>query len=213
MYFNYRFLTDLSFIEKMPLPGRQAHNQIMDAGLRRTIFKKANHPSAPLPAAVLALLYPAENRKVRMVFILRKSYQGYHSGQISFPGGKAEKNDTGLQQTALRETQEEIGILPQHIQIIKQLSPLFIPVSNFKVTPFLGVTSETPEFIPDPYEVADVIEVDFEAVLQNPFTSIKQDYFGKTYTLQSFEIDGLRIWGATAMILAEIRRMFKELRS
>ncbi len=212
MYFNDDLTVLLSNIQSTKLSGLSVHDQIMNSHVRKHIFKEVKHSHKPQQAAVLALLYPDIERQVHMVFILRKSYNGHHSGQISFPGGKIEKKDKNLQQTALRETHEEIGVSPDKITIVKQLTPVFIPVSNYHVTPFLAVTLQTPVFIPDTHEVEQIIEVDFEQILNNPLTDIQKDYFGKTYNLKSFDINGLKIWGATAMILAEVRQLFNEVK-
>ena len=186
------------------LPGKKAHQIIMPVAVREQIFKDVAHQKTARKAAVLALIYPDEIYQAKMVFILRKTYEGHHSGQISFPGGKQETFDADLQATALRETREEIGVNASQINIRITLSPVFIPISNFWVQPFLGVSSQTLDFKRDPVEVEEILSLDFESILYNPLIEISHTYFGKTYPLKAFKINKLKIWGATAMMLSEI---------
>ncbi len=188
----------------LELPGHKAHQLIMPLEVRRQIFKDVAYKTPPRQSAVLALIYPDKSGLAKMVFILRKTYKGHHSGQISFPGGKYEPFDKDLQATALRETYEEIGVSPEMIDIQRVLSPVFIPVSNFKVQPFLGVSHTTLDFVIDPVEVEEIFSLDFETILNNPLMEIFHTYFGKTYRLKAFKAGEIKIWGATAMILSEI---------
>ena len=191
------------------LPASAAHNLVMDMTVRQQIFKRINHRTLPKQAAVLALIYPNAQQQAQMVFILRKTYKGHHSGQISFPGGKREVFDADLKATALRETQEEVGLPSKLITIKKQLSPIFIPISNFEVQPFLGICNQTPDFKLDPVEVESILEFPFAQILYNPLVSINHTYFGQSYTLKAFQVNQYKIWGATAMILSEIVQLFK----
>ncbi len=186
------------------LPGHKAHQLIMPLEVRRQIFKDVAYQTLPRKSAVLALIFPDAYRQARMVFILRKTYKGHHSGQISFPGGKQEPFDTGLLQTALRETREEIGVLPGQVEIQRELSRIFIPVSNFIVQPFLGISRQTLDFVIDPVEVEKVFSLDFETILNNSLMEMMHTYFDKTYRIKAFEVNQIKIWGATAMILSEI---------
>ena len=199
-----RFLHLISQTGDKELPGHKAHRMIMPLEVRKQIFKDVGHQAPARNAAVLALIYPDDSQQAKMVFILRKTYEGHHSGQISFPGGKQETFDPDLQATALRETKEEIGIPEEQISIIKTLSPVFIPISNFKVQPFLAVCTEKLDFKRDPVEVEKILTLDFESILYNPLIEIKHTYFDKTYPLKAFEVNQVKIWGATAMILSEI---------
>ncbi|MFB6306378.1 MAG: CoA pyrophosphatase, partial [Flavobacteriales bacterium] len=104
-------------------------------------------------SAVLLLLFPTENHSLETVFIQRPEYDGVHSGQISFPGGGREIHDKNLKETSLRETREEIGVLDNEVSIIGNLSDLYIPPSNYLVTPFVGYTDKAPNFNPDSNEV------------------------------------------------------------
>ncbi len=203
MYFE-QVLYLIQQTEHLDLPGAKAHSLMMPLEVRQQIFKDVAHMEPPRKSAVLALLYPDKQNMARMVFILRKTYNGHHSGQIAFPGGKQEAFDTDLKQTALRETREEIGIASENIQIKRALSPVFIPISNYQVQPYLAITRQTPEFVMDPVEVAKILELPFAPILRHPLINIRHNYFGKTYDLKAFEVENVKIWGATAMILSEI---------
>jgi 8-oxo-dGTP pyrophosphatase MutT (NUDIX family) len=155
-------------------------------------------------AAVLILLYQ-HDQKINTVFIQRPDYDGVHGGQISFPGGKSEKNDTDLIFTALREAEEETGILSAKVEIVGTLTPLFIPVSNIVVTPVVGWTSERPVYMPDPEEVSFVIEADLARFLDHSIIKTRpMEIRGENIDIRYFDYDGHVIWGATAMILHEL---------
>jgi len=202
-------LHKITNLDKLDLQGAIAHNRLMDLQIRNQIFKDVKHKDPKKPAAVLVLLYPDENNRTKMAFILRNNYKGHHSGQISFPGGKKEVFDVNLEETALRETQEEIGIPSESITIVKKLTPIFIPISNFQVQPFLAITKEIPQFKIDPVEVQKLIELPLDAILNNELVTISHTYFGKTYQMKAFQVNKLKIWGATAMILAEVVALLK----
>src|SRR5690606_34705240 len=146
-------------ITNLPLPGQEAHYK-MSSRLRLKELEDMNvSTKKPRKAAVVSLFYPDSGYNTRLLLILRKTYEGIHSNQVGFPGGKVEKGDTGLSFTALRETHEEVGIHPEKINLIRPLTEIYIPPSNFIVQPFLGIMKETPSFIPEESEVEEIIEV------------------------------------------------------
>lgn len=154
-------------------------------------------------AAVLLLLYKDE-KDLRMVFIKRNEYRGPHSGQVSFPGGMKEEYDNDYQSTALRETEEETGVAASEIEILGALTPLFIPVSNFCVHPFVGWIDFVPDFMPDGFEVQYLICPDIQTVID--LKNRKTGNFnrgGSTVTTPYIDVNGEMIWGATAMMLSE----------
>jgi 8-oxo-dGTP pyrophosphatase MutT (NUDIX family) len=168
---------------------------------------KANNPRK---AAVLALFYPNENEETTFILTERASYKGTHSAQISFPGGKLDKTDNNLEETALREAFEEVGILPNSIEIIRELTDVYIPPSNFLATPFLGVVNQKP-FFETNYEVENIIEVLVEDLLnESSLTTISltTSYMKKT-TVPCFKLNDYIVWGATAMMLSEIKELLK----
>jgi 8-oxo-dGTP pyrophosphatase MutT (NUDIX family) len=192
-----------SWIEvlKNRLPGEEAH-QIMAPSFRGS-FK---HDDEPSRAAVMALLYPA-GEEVYLILIKRNEYDGPHSGQVSFPGGAWEEHDGTLENTAIRETLEELGIR-EDIEILGELTPLYIPVSNFLVAPFLGWLSGRPEYRPDGSEVQYVIEVSLEELLNPDNCRSEKMYRHDHFVEAPFYLAGKeKIWGATAMMLSEILQL------
>lgn len=158
-------------------------------------------------SGVLILLYP-KGGEVATVLMERNKYDGVHSGQISLPGGKHEKGDADLIATALRESQEEIGIKPEDVQVIGKLTPLYVPVSNFQILPVVGYVDYQPVFIPEPKEVSQLIEVSL-ADLFHPSNSKVENLSRDKYHIVApyFEIGPFHVWGATAMMLSEFREI------
>ena len=135
-----------------------------------------------------------------------------HSAQIGFPGGKYEEDDKTLKTTALRETKEEIGIAVEHVEIIKQMTEVYIPPSNFYVQPYIGITTNTPKFIKQDEEVEDVIEVPLTQFLDDAIVvtkSVETSYTTKI-DVPAYELNGYIVWGATAMMLSEIKDLLKQ---
>jgi 8-oxo-dGTP pyrophosphatase MutT (NUDIX family) len=187
-----------------PLPGLPS--QLKMAGMRR-LMKEGGVivPDGAKKSAVLALFYPA-NGEINLVFIKRAEYPGVHSGQISFPGGGWEKGDKDLVDTALREAEEEIGVARDSVTAIGKLTELFIPPSNFLVTPVVGYISERPEFIPDQDEVERILEIPIDDLTDDSNILEKEItiFPAESLRVPCFYVDGHVIWGATAMILSEL---------
>ena len=164
----------------------------------------------PKKAAVLALFYPDSNNQTRFLLTERASYNGAHSAQISFPGGKFDKTDDNLKTTALRETYEEVGVPFDAIQIIRQTSDAYIPPSNFLVAPFIGISEKTPLFIPNE-EVAEVIEVLVSDLLDDKNLTVveMETSYMKNIEVPCFKLNDYIVWGATAMMLSEIKDLLK----
>lgn len=162
-------------------------------------------------AAVLCLVYP-KNNKTHIVFMLRNTYPGVHSQQISFPGGKKEDNDKSFFATALRETEEEIGVSKAQVQLIHPLSQLYIPPSNFLVYPYFGFTNIEPTFQPEPAEVAEIIEIELSHILNEKCISRQNinTAYAKKIEVNCFKYQQHIIWGATAMILSEVRSIIHQ---
>ena len=162
-------------------------------------------------AAVLILLYQKKGQ-VYTVLMKRPEYTGAHSNQISFPGGKFEKDDGDLHVTALRETNEELGIDDTRIHVLGELSPLEIPVSGMEVLPVVGYYPDLPQFSPDPSEVQYLIEVSLSYFLQADTRqeSIKT-ILCKLVRVPYYNINGNQVWGATAMILSEFLEIVRKI--
>ena len=170
-------------------------------------------PNRIREAGVLALFY-RKNGDVHLLLTKRTNSNpnDKHAGQISFPGGKKELVDQNLADTAIRETHEEVGILPEKIQILGPATDLYIPVSNFMVSPFVGILNEEPVFQLEESEVEHVIEAPFDLFLDANSKKIKdiRIYNGmKIRDIPYFEILGHTVWGATAMIISELVEMSK----
>ena len=187
-------------ILRRKLPGEEAHLRMSPA------FRGLNEHKDPAEAAVLALFYPSEGN-TNLVFIKRNEYDGPHSAQVSFPGGAFEPSDKNLEETALRETREEVGI-DGKIEILGALTPLHIPVSNFMVYPFVGWTEEAPIFRPDPAEVQYIIEAALSA-LRDPDNKGSEilHHHGQSIEVPFYRVGSEKIWGATAMMLSEILQL------
>jgi 8-oxo-dGTP pyrophosphatase MutT (NUDIX family) len=162
----------------------------------------------PRKAAVLAMFYPNKNNETCFLLIKRATYNGTHSAQISFPGGKIEKSDLNLKETALRESFEEVGIHPNSVKIIRELTDVYIPPSNFLATPFMGYTERRPDFKINE-EVQKTIEVLVTDLLNDKSiasTRISNTYM-KNNSVPCFKLSNHIVWGATAMMLSEIKEL------
>ena len=194
----------------LPLPGGDAHEpfRAKAVGDVRPLF---DHKHPPRPGGVLILLYENDGG-VKFPLIKRAEYLGAHSGQVSFPGGKAEQGEDAIT-TALRECEEEIGVRKEDIRVIGKLSDFFVMPSNFMVTPVVGVIDFKPFFKPDPYEVVNVLEGDVLSVLQENAIKQKEILVAGKYRMIAphFEIQGEVVWGATAMMLNEFRIILREI--
>lgn len=196
---------------KQPLPGEEAQRLMAPRPVDEQRFAFKQRSDAKL-GSVLILFYPDQG-KIHLPFILRPTYDGAHSGQVSFPGGKHEPEDRDLLDTAIRETEEEIGVDGDRIQLIGSLSEMYIVVSNFKVLPVVGYIDHKPTFVPEIKEVERVIESPLEHILDQQRRKEKDIVVGDNYTIRSpyFDIDGEVIWGATAMMLSELVTVIKEI--
>ncbi len=205
------FYKQIKRIDFSDLPGLDA--QIMMAPTnRRDDIRTRGEGGSPFLSGVLFLFYPMADGETGTVFIQRPKYNGVHSGQISFPGGRFEKEDGSLEHTALRETHEEIGIDPKQIEVVGKLTDLYIPPSNHLVSPFIGVMQHTPSFNPDPVEVDEVIPLalsDFlskECIRELPIKLAD----GSRLQTPCYLISGLVIWGATAMMISEFMQLIED---
>ncbi len=166
----------------------------------------------PKKAAVMAVFYPGQQEETKFVLILRKTYQGVHSNQVGFPGGRVEPEDRDLAHTALRETEEEVGI-PQHeVEVIKELTRLYIPPSNFWVHPFMGIMKRTPILIPQEEEVESVLEINLLDFLND--SCLTRETLSTSYATEievpAFVLGGHIVWGATAMMLSEMKDILEQ---
>lgn len=205
-----KFIEQLKVRFQKPLPGEEAQF-LMTPLLRQRIQHVDPLSYNPRKSAVLILLFPVEE-SIHTLLIQRPVYDGVHSGQVAFPGGKFEETDTDLSHTALRETFEEVGAPSNDIEIIGKLTDLYINPSNFLVTPYIGFISKHPDFIMDAYEVQKIISVDLFSLNDKGIRSEKTITHSNGYKMKTpyYEIDGLTVWGATAMMISELNVIVEE---
>ena len=159
------------------------------------------------PAAVLVLLYPDAAGEARVVLIERTTGDGHHSGEVSFPGGKSEPGDADPAATALREANEEVAldIVAAGVRIVGTLERMWIPVSDFDVTPIVALAERPPHLVPSPFEVSRIVEPPVARFLPDaPVTIVERTIRDWPLRYGSYELDGLSVWGATARILSQL---------
>jgi len=193
------------------LPGFEAQ-KLLSPPYRQHYDLEEVKKTNPRIAAVMILLYENDEGDIEFPVMLRHTYEGVHSNQYSLPGGSFEPEDLNLQYTALRETVEELGVEEENIEIIGQLTELYIPPSDFLVYPFIGIFHGTPEFYPDEMEVAEIIPIDLQAFLNAEPIVFEKIFSENTVEIPGYEIgEGEYIWGATAMILSEFNSLLEKL--
>ncbi|PHQ55453.1 MAG: coenzyme A pyrophosphatase [Lutibacter sp.] len=210
MDFNY-FKNNVSTIKNSPIGGLDSQF-ILAPKLRLKYSQNKIKMLNPKKAAVIALFFPNEQGKTCFLLTLRANYNGTHSSQISFPGGKYDTKDRSLKNTAVRETFEEVGTPISDISIFKQMTEVFIPPSNFLVTPFLGYLKNPPSFKKN-HEVEELISISVEDLLSDSSistTNVSTSYANKI-EVPCFVLNNYIVWGATAMILNEIRQLLKNI--
>ena len=183
------------------LPGEDSHKKMKVNFSNNTKLPFSKNKAKP--AAVLILLYP-NNDKPYFYLTKRADTVKYHKGQISLPGGSKENNET-LLDTALRETQEEIGIDKNEISILGKITPLFIPVTGFMITPFVSYISKKPKTILDEIEVAELLSVNIRDLLNNDILIMDRDINGSSVSIPYFSLNNHQVWGATSMVLSELK--------
>ncbi len=209
-----KMLKALQLRLQQPLPGKNA--QVLMSPPMRTADLLAedsttHHKTAKL-AAVLILFY-YKNNDLHIAFIKRTTYDGVHSGQIAFPGGRYETSDPDLIYTALREAEEEVGVPRAQVEVLGKLTELYIPPSDFLILPVVGYTASVPNFIGQESEVADILEIPFKDFFD------KKNRSSITVTPQKdlrfetpcFKVQNEIIWGATAMVMSELIEVSKDI--
>lgn len=187
------------------LPGLDSQMKMVP-GIRKKEMEKRKWSDNAKKAAVLICFYPLACGKIHLAMIRRNEYDGVHSGQISFPGGKAEAEDRDLVHTALREAEEEINISQNQVKVIGELTKIYIPPSNFIVQPVIAYLKEIPDLIPETAEVSEILSISMDEILDPENRQIR-NIVHREYSIidvPCFYIQGHIIWGATAMILSEV---------
>ncbi len=206
---NYlEFLKYVPKITKESLPAMEAHLKMIPESRKMLLDNTVSTYPDARKAAVLVLLYP-KNNITHLALIVRANSSNVHSSQIAFPGGKVENFDLSYKETALRETHEEVGIRPEKVTIIKPLTEVYISISNFLVFPYLGYATVELEFIPAPDEVASIIELPLHTFLHDiDIKNVKMEALNEIIPV--FEIHNHLVWGATAMMLSELKELLKK---
>lgn len=210
MDFNH-FKKNLSKLSEIPLGGLEAQFELAPK-FRQKYTEEFLEALDAKKAAVLALFYPNTQGETCFLLTLRANYNGVHASQISFPGGKFDSADNSLKNTALREAQEEVGICPDDVYIFKQMTDVFIPPSNFMVTPFLGLLDYTPILMKNE-EVEENIDVLLRDLLSENTctTTVVTTSYAENIPVPCFNLSNFMVWGATAMMLNEIKVLLKEI--
>ena len=205
------FLKHVPKIAKESLPATIAHAKMIPPERIELLENQDFSQIIPKKAAVLMLLYPKDTT-THLALIVRNSYPGIHSSQIAFPGGKVEEIDLSLSQTALRETHEEIGVCPSKVTVIRPFTEVYIPVSNYLVSPFLGYSEEELLFLLSPDEVADIIEFPLSEFLDEKIVVLvdMSTSYASNIQVPAFQINEHLVWGATAMMLSELKEILKK---
>ena len=205
-----RFDEVVARLEPLPDPLPPPLDELMPVRTDGGTWRLPGQPAAPggRPAAVLVLIYPDEAGEARVVLIERPTHDGrHHSGEVSFPGGKAESGDADAVATALREATEEVGLDPDGaaIRVIGVLDGLWIPVSDFAVTPVVATAPRRPTLTASPAEVVRIVEPPVATFLPHaPLATVERMIGGWSVRYGHYEVDGLSVWGATARILSQL---------
>ncbi|PRY84661.1 NUDIX hydrolase [Mongoliibacter ruber] len=205
-----KVISRLEKVLEKPLPGRKGQITMAPVPVDEERFARQIRKDYR-KGAVLMLFYPDASGECFVPFIKRPKYPGVHSGQIAFPGGKMEESDEDLAMTALRESEEEIGIDASKVILLGSMSELYIPPSNFMVSPFLGYVNEKPKFIPEPSEVDRIINCAFQTILDKKIRKSGTIKGSGGFNMKApyFDIDSEMVWGATAMMLGEFTYMWE----
>lgn len=213
IYAKMLFTEFLKYIPKIvnqQLPALSAHVKMAPASRIPTLDPQYYKDNNPRQSAVMMLFYP-KDEMAHLILIKRNAYTGVHSSQISFPGGKAEPEDENLAATAVRETFEEVGVMPADIDVVMPFTEIYIPPSNFLVAPFLGLSLNEPEFNPNPDEVVELIQLPLDVFLDDSIVieTEMQTSYSQSIMVPAFKVDEHIVWGATAMILSELKETIK----
>lgn len=191
------------------LPGLEAQN-LMSARMKNSDRMRFKREDEPKKGAVMILLYQDADA-IRFPLIQRPEYPGVHSGQMALPGGKREAMETDIE-TALRETEEEIGIPQGQISVIGELTSFYVFVSNFQIQPVIGFLKEVPKFIAQEAEVSEIVSARLDHLLHDDFAKEKIIRPHETVALEApyFDLENKVVWGATAMMLNELKVILKD---
>jgi 8-oxo-dGTP pyrophosphatase MutT (NUDIX family) len=205
-----RFVDAVASLEPLPDTLPAASGPVTEIVRTDTPWVRPSRPPAgraTRAASVLVLVYPDAAGDGRLVLIERTTHDGHHSGEVSFPGGKAEPEDVDEAATALREAAEEIALDPvaSDVRVVGRLDPFWIPVSDFQVTPIVALAERTPVLAPDPREVSRILRPALTTFLPDaPVEMVERTVDAWPLRFGAYRVDGLVVWGATAHILSQL---------
>ncbi|SFW29541.1 NUDIX domain-containing protein [Cellulophaga fucicola] len=193
--------------------GEESHNKMAPSIRIGELSRIKNERKTAKKAGVMALFYPTEQNNTNLLLMLRKTYKGVHSNQIGFPGGKVEKEDKNLLDTALRETFEEVGVPQNRVEVMGKLSSIYIPPSNFEVQPYVGLYPNPAPFVIQESEVEHLVEVSLLDFMDDSKISTQKlsTSYADNIDVPAFKLNGYVVWGATAMIMSELKELLKQL--
>lgn len=192
------------------LPGELAHADLMP--INRPFSSKALLKATKFRKSAVGIVLYEEMKSIRCILIQRPEYDGKHSKQVSFPGGKMDDTDPDLIYTAKRECMEEIALHPNRMNLVGELSHVYIPVSKFLVQPYVFFVNDLPQLVPHEREVDEIFTFDIEDLLDDQRLKLTDLKFSNGLTHKNipyFDIEGRTVWGATAMILSEFKAVIK----
>jgi 8-oxo-dGTP pyrophosphatase MutT (NUDIX family) len=202
-----RFETAVERLAAFPVPLPSGPESLMPVFVDGRLRPRLAPSATARPAAVLVLLFPDSAGEARVVLTERVTYDGHHSGEVSFPGGKAEPGDADAAATAIREATEEIALDPiaAGVRAAGWLDVVFIPVSDFRIQPVVAIAEREPVLRPNPAEVARILTPPAAAFLPGAGVEIVERTI-RDWPLRygGYRIDGLHVWGATARILGQL---------
>ncbi len=201
-------ISRLTYIIEHDLPGEVAHHPL--SPLHRPVTSEIIKGLTEYKASAIAIVIYQDMNDYRFILIQRTEYEGKHSGQISFPGGKKDETDLDFEHTARRECLEEIGIDLEDSTLLGKLSPVYIPVSGFLVEPFVFFYPKSPDFHKQQREVASIFTVPFSELLQENVISsmnIRTESNIVMKNVPCFDLQDKQIWGATALMINELREV------
>ncbi len=201
-----------NFLKKLPkekLPGRQAQIKMSPEPLDPNVVLPKEKSDTAQPSSVLVPLFPGQNQKLHVILTLRTD-NIRHAGQISFPGGQNEKNES-LEETALRETEEEIGVKRSQIKLACSITPLYLYKTDNQITPFVGFLDKKPKLTPNPEEVEEAFAISMDDLLdEKTLKKEKWDLPHISMMVPYWDIHRVPLWGATAMMMSELVELYRE---
>lgn len=206
---NLNLIEQLKYIIAHHLPGEDAHLPMSPTGRGKSSEALAN--ATDYRQSAVAIIFFKSQEEYRVILTQRGAYEGTHGGQISFPGGRKEEEDRDFTNTAIRETYEEIGIQLHSDALIGKLTNVFIPVSSFLVHPYVFFYDKNPVFTNN-YEVSETFSISVADLLAKSSVSVMDIIVGNNFKMKvpCFRINRREIWGATAIMLNELKEIIKK---